>query len=319
MVGSRLLLGAGPRSIALRMIGGYLALSLYADTAFSIQTLNGTYQAANYLDAIWMSAPFLLAAGVLHPSAPKLVAVSSVATPDATVGRLSVLALASLVAPATMMVQYARTGNAQVTVAGAACMILFLLVLTRLAGLVAAQRRAATTDGLTKLRSRSYLEQALRTEAARARRAGEPLSVVLLDIDHFTKVNDTHGHRDGDRVLVEVAKRLQSLARPGDLVARYGGEEFAILLRDTDQARGREIAERIRHGIATAPIAVGDNRLHRVTISLGVAGMAATSARNASDLVLAADRALYAAKDAGRNQVAMAGDLPLPELATAPR
>jgi two-component system cell cycle response regulator len=188
-----------------------------------------------------------------------------------------------------------------------------------LAGLVAAQRRAATTDGLTKLRSRSYLEQALRTEAARARRAGEPLSVVLLDIDHFTKVNDTHGHRDGDRVLVEVAKRLQSLARPGDLVARYGGEEFAILLRDTDQARGREIAERIRHGIATAPIAVGDNRLHRVTISLGVAGMAATSAQNASDLVLAADRALYAAKDAGRNQVAMAGDLPLPELATAPR
>lgn len=319
MVGSRLMLGAGPRSTALRMVGGYLALSLYADTAFSIQSLNGTYQAANYLDGIWMSAAFLFAAGVLHPSAPQLVAASSAATPDATVGRLSVLALASLVAPASMVLQYVRTGNAHVIVAGVACMILFLLVLTRMAGLVAAQRRAAITDGLTGLRSRRYLEQALSTEAARVRRSGDPLSMLLLDIDHFKKVNDTYGHHGGDRVLVEVARRLRSLARPGDLVARYGGEEFAVLLRDTDPARGREIAERIRHGIAAAPIAVGDNRLHRVTISLGVAGMAATSEENVDDLVLAADRALYAAKDAGRNQVAAADDLSQPDLAAAQR
>ncbi len=319
MVGSRLLLGAGPRSAALFMLGGYLALNLYADTAFSIQSLNGTYQTAGHVDGVWMSAAFLLAAAVLHPSAPDLVASSSTATPDATVGRLSVLALASLVAPASMVLQYALTGNAQVIVAGGACMVLFMLVLTRLAGLVAAQRRAAITDGLTGLRSRRYLEQALCTEAARVQRSGDPLSMLLLDIDHFKKVNDTYGHQGGDRVLVEVAQRLRSLARPGDLVARYGGEEFAILLRDTDPARGHEIAERIRHGIAAAPIAVGDNRLHRVTISLGVAGMAATSSGNIDDIVLAADRALYAAKDAGRNRVAAADDPTQPNLAAAHR
>lgn len=309
-VGSRLLLGAGPRSVALGLLGVYLTFSLYADTAYGIQTLNGSYHVANYLDAIWMTAGFLLAAGVLHPSATKLVAESSTSTPDATIGRLSVLALAALLAPASMILQNLRTGGGSNTVvAGVAFMILFLLVLGRMAGLVAAQRRAAITDGLTGLRSRRYLEDTLRVEAARARRSGQQLSMLLLDIDHFKTVNDTFGHHGGDRVLVEVAHRLTGLARPGDLVARYGGEEFAILLPDTGLAQSRQIAERIRYGIAAAPIAVSGSRLHRVTVSVGIAGLP-PSGEGVDGLVIAADRALYAAKNAGRDQVATVDDLP---------
>lgn len=316
VVGARLMLGAGPRSIALRMLGGYMALGLYADVAYSIQTLNGTYQVANHLDGIWMASAFVLAAGMLHPSTPTLVATSSAATPDSTVGRLSILAVAAMIAPVTLLVQETRTGQPHGTVASIVCITLFLLVLARMAGLVSAQRHAAITDGLTGLRSRKFFEQTLHTEAASTRRSGHPLSLLLLDIDHFKNVNDTYGHHGGDRVLVEVAERLRRLARPGDLVARYGGEEFAILLPGTDAVRGREIAERIRHGIATVPIAIGGTRQYRVTISVGVAGMAATS-ENVDDLVLAADRALYTAKNAGRDQVAAADDLPQPDLVVA--
>ncbi len=316
VVGSRLLLGAGPRSIALGSLGVYLALSLYADTTYSIQSLNGTYQVANYLDGIWMGAAFLLAAGMVHPSAPKLVAASSTAVPDATVGRLSILAVAALIAPVTLLVQETRTGLPHGTVAAIVCIVLFLLVLARMAGLVSAQRRAAITDGLTGLRSRRFFEQALHAEAAVARRSGRPLAMLLLDIDHFKSVNDTYGHHGGDRVLVEVAERLRSLARPGDLVARYGGEEFVILLPGAGPADTRQIAERICRGIAAAPIAVGGTRQHRVTVSVGAAGMASTGP-DIDELVLAADRALYTAKNAGRNQVASAGGVLLPEQTAA--
>jgi two-component system cell cycle response regulator len=307
MVGARLLLGAGPRTTSLKMLGGYLVLTLYADTVYSIQTLDGTYHAANYLDALWMGASMLLAAGVLHPSVPQMVAPSSTSTPDATPGRLAVLALAAVVAPATMVAQYVRSGQPHVLMAGVACIVLFLLVLGRMTGLVQAQRHAAITDGLTGLHSRRFFEQNLRAEAARAARSGGDLGLLLLDIDHFKKVNDTYGHNGGDRVLVEVAHRLSRLARPGDLVARYGGEEFAVLLPGADPAQAREIAERVRRGIGGAPIAVAESRLYRVTASVGVAGLAGAG-HECDELVLAADRALYAAKNAGRDRVAVAGD-----------
>ncbi|MEU4424719.1 GGDEF domain-containing protein [Actinoplanes sp. NPDC024001] len=304
MVGARLLLGAGPRSTSLRLIGGYLGLVLVADTIYSIQQINGTYQVANFLDAFWITSGFLLAAGVLHPSAPKLISDSSAATPDATTGRLVVLAVAAMIAPTSMLVQVGLGKNPQVVAAASVCNLLFLLVLVRMTGLVRAQRLAAITDGLTGLRSRRYFEESLGNESARAGRYGLPLSMLLLDIDHFKRVNDTYGHNGGDRVLVEVTHRLQELVRPGDVVARYGGEEFAVLLPNTGPEQAWEIAERIRRGVSAAPIAVTEDRLSRVTVSVGTAGMPAVGSTD--ELVLAADRALYAAKNAGRNQVAAA-------------
>ncbi len=302
-VGARLLLGAGARPVPLRFFGAYLGLVLFADTSYGIQTLDGTYQAGNYLDAFWMSSGFLLAAGILHPALPKMAERSSTSTPDATIGRLSLLAGAAPVAPTSIIVQSARHESPHVLLAAVICNVLFLLVMARMAGLVRAQRNAAITDGLTGLRSRRFFEQALRTETTRAGRTGHPMSMLLLDIDHFKTVNDTYGHDGGDRVLVEVAHRLGRLVRPGDLVARYGGEEFAILLPGADTVQARDIAERVRQGMAAVPIAVNTGRLHQVTVSIGIAPLPPQDA-DAASLVLFADRALYAAKNAGRNQVA---------------
>jgi diguanylate cyclase (GGDEF)-like protein len=305
VVGARLMLGAGPRTASLRMIGAYLALKLITDTTYSVTVLNGTYEGGNYLDAFWMSATFVMTAAVLHPQVRELIAPSSAATPDASPGRLTVLAIAAVVAPTVMIVQYLRGVDPHVLIAGLVCNLLFLLVMGRMTGLVRAQRHAAITDGLTGLRSRRFFEQALQAESVRAAKSGTELSLLLLDIDHFKAVNDTYGHHAGDRVLVEVAHRLRGLVRPGDLVARYGGEEFAVLLPGASPATAREIAERVRRGVGTAPIAIGSDRLHQVTVSVGVSGMPWVCA-DTDELVLAADRALYAAKGAGRDRVACA-------------
>ncbi|MEU8662842.1 GGDEF domain-containing protein [Actinoplanes philippinensis] len=307
VVGARLMLGAGPRTAALRLTGAYLGLVLFTDAFYGYQTQAGTYQAGNFLDALYMSASFAIAAGMLHPSVIKMISASNTATPDATPGRLAVLAIAAITAPTSIVIQHYAGGEEHVVAAAIVCNLLFLLVMLRMAGLVQAQRHAAVTDGLTGLRSRRFFEQALGNQGERSVKNGVPVSVLLLDIDHFKSVNDTYGHNGGDRVLVEVTHRLRELVRPGDVVARYGGEEFAVLLPDTSTEQAGEVAERIRRGVSGAPIAVDESRLHTVTISVGIAGMPA--AGTTDELVLAADRALYAAKNAGRNRVASATDM----------
>jgi len=155
---------------------------------------------------------------------------------------------------------------------------------------------AASTDPLTGLANRRTFDERLRHELVRSGRAGQPLSLVLADIDHFKMVNDTHGHLVGDQVLVEVAARLTELARMGDLVARVGGEEFAWILTETDAGDAIAAAERARVAIRETPFP----EVGSLTISLGVS--TAIERSDADRLVGQADDALYWVKQNGRDQ-----------------
>jgi len=158
-------------------------------------------------------------------------------------------------------------------------------------------------DPLTGLANRRKWAHRLEDEWERSRRHGRPLSVVMADLDHFKRINDEHGHAAGDRVLRAVADVLGNGVRGPDTVARLGGEEFGILLPETDDQEAAAAAERLRRAVAELEIA--DLPGLEVRLSLGVAsvGDAAPRPEAADDLLAAADRALYRAKDQGRNRV----------------
>jgi diguanylate cyclase (GGDEF)-like protein len=163
--------------------------------------------------------------------------------------------------------------------------------------LIAAQERMALTDQLTGLMNRRGMESALGREAARARRAGSPMSVLLCDIDHFKRINDTHGHAAGDSVLRQVGRCLAGAVRASDVVARWGGEEFLILLPDTALEGARTCAEHVRQMVELT-IAVPT----AATISIGSAEIERGELAHAA--VGRADARLYDAKASGRNRVA---------------
>jgi two-component system cell cycle response regulator len=177
----------------------------------------------------------------------------------------------------------------------------------------------ALTDSLTGLYNRRYLMAHLDGLMARGAEAGQGPGLLMLDIDHFKRVNDTHGHAAGDAVLREVANRVARHVRGFDLVARYGGEEFVVVMPDTDLSVASMIAERLRNVVAAKPIALGDGAGEiDVTVSIGIA-----AAREGGDspaaLLQRADKALYSAKAGGRNCVAgsVSDILPMPPLAAA--
>ena len=159
----------------------------------------------------------------------------------------------------------------------------------------------ATQDPLTRLLNRRGLEDALYISFAHASRHGLSTSAIMVDIDHFKKINDSFGHEAGDQVLRQVADTLQRMSRASDVVARTGGEEFLLVLPDTGLDAARHLAERIREAIGEKPLAV-DHQKIPVTISLGVASVAGDVDLEA--LAQAADRAMYLAKRGGRNRVA---------------
>jgi diguanylate cyclase (GGDEF)-like protein len=134
-------------------------------------------------------------------------------------------------------------------------------------------------------------------------RFGQPLSLLFCDIDHFKKVNDTYGHATGDKVLVAVARAIETSARQLDVVGRYGGEEFVMVLPDTQSKGAMVVAERIRASVEGLAFSIGNDHPMRVTISVGVATHGeAWMSGNVGDLLAAADAALYAAKRGGRNR-----------------
>ena len=159
-------------------------------------------------------------------------------------------------------------------------------------GLVRRLDNAAQTDGLTGLWNHAAFWRRLQAEDARARRNASPYTVLMIDVDHFKKLNDTYGHQTGDAVLRRMAEILGNRVRGSDVLAHYGGEEFAVLLPDTAQAQGADVAEKLRRLLAVAGISV----------SIGVADNADQTARP-DEVVGAADAALYDAKLAGRARV----------------
>ena len=168
--------------------------------------------------------------------------------------------------------------------------------------LLAEVQTMATIDWLTNLYNRRHFFRLGEEEIARARRYRHEISVIMIDIDHFKLVNDTHGHSVGDEVLCAIAKRILAGLRQSDIAGRYGGEEFALVLPETDPASAAEIvAERLRDTIASKPIDTAEGPLH-VTISVGVAGVDVAH-ENLLDALTRADSGLYAAKHAGRNRV----------------
>ena len=168
-----------------------------------------------------------------------------------------------------------------------------------------ALKHRATRDWLTGLSNRSEILEILEQEIARARRGGEPFTVLMADLDRFKSVNDTYGHMAGDSVLREVAKRFSLSVRPYDKVARYGGEEFLFILPSCKGDKGMRLGERVRASIETKPIDTPSGFIG-ITLSIGVASSEDIAAQTTDAIISATDAALYRAKDAGRNRVELA-------------
>jgi diguanylate cyclase (GGDEF)-like protein len=173
----------------------------------------------------------------------------------------------------------------------------------------------AQIDGLTGLWNRAYFDRRWADELAGCVRHGRPLSLALMDVDHFKSVNDTYGHPAGDTVLQGLAKILQRECRQEDVACRYGGEEFALIMPDTPPADAANLCERIRHALGETCWPSHPER--RVTVSIGLAGAAIVPDLPASRWIESADQNLYAAKKAGRDRVSAADLGAPPRLAAA--
>ena len=161
--------------------------------------------------------------------------------------------------------------------------------------------RLTTVDGLTQVHNRRYFDEAIERELSRCRRYGRALSLLLIDVDHFKRINDTFGHLAGDAVLKEVASAIQKRIRKEDLLSRYGGEEFAVLTPEIDHKGAQAMGEKVRKVIEKHEFSF-DGEVIPVTISCGVATLG-KKGDEAAALVQRADEKLYEAKESGRNKV----------------
>ena len=292
----------GTRSPALWLLAATMVAIFAGDLLYALHVAGAVSAAAlGASDLLFLVAYVTLGAAALHPSMRALSEIAPDRTERFTTGRLTLLAVASLLAPLVLTVQGLTTpASIDWAAIAVSSVVLFLLVLARMAGLIArvqdqaAQLRAlAHNDALTGIPNRRAWDLELSREMAKAVRSGDPVAVALIDIDHFKRFNDTHGHPAGDRLLKEAAAAWRDQLRTADLLARYGGEEFGVVL--------------VGQSLETA-IAVLD-RMRSVTPNgqSFSAGVALWDGREIPEqLVARADEALYRSKHEGRNRVTAA-------------
>jgi diguanylate cyclase (GGDEF)-like protein len=295
----RLLLAPGLGSWSVRLLTIGTAAMLAADSGFLVLNLSGGYREGHVIDAGWLLWYGLTAAAAWHSSAASHGEEASQVV-DLPPARLALLAVAAVMPPAVLILEGVRQDSFDVLGVGVITAVLLLLVMARMAGLVRQVRtqtatlaRLSDTDQLTGVPNRRAWDRQLTSSVARAQRAGVPLAVALVDMDHFKRVNDTRGHAAGDRLLAAAAAAWAATLRAGDLLARYGGEEFVVLLPGADGEAAFRAAERIR-------LACPDCE----SCSVGIAVM--TPGDSAEDLLRRADAALYQAKRSGRNRTVLA-------------
>lgn len=177
----------------------------------------------------------------------------------------------------------------------------------RIIALEDSRLKMANTDSLTQMWNRKKIMEILEEELNRNHREGKTVGVVMLDIDYFKTINDTHGHATGDKVLIKVASRLKNTLRNYDQIGRYGGDEFLIVLPGLDITNGQRIGERLRKAVCTEKIKA-DAREMTASISVGISVSDILTKKSAAKLVKESDKALYHAKKEGRNQVFVSGE-----------
>ncbi len=169
---------------------------------------------------------------------------------------------------------------------------------------ISSMKDMAIYDTLTRVFNRRHLNQVLEDELRSAFRKKQPLSIIMVDIDHFKAINDRYGHDEGDRALIHIASILKESIRKNDIVARFGGEEFLVMLPRAMMKDAVVIAERIRRSVESTPLSV-DGEEVRLTVSLGVAAVPVIWPESKEELIKCADTALYEAKGKGRNRVCL--------------
>ncbi|GIE85684.1 GGDEF domain-containing protein [Actinoplanes regularis] len=292
----RLLIMPGTRTGSYWLITSALVCVLAADTVFTGLVSVGSQQLSLVADLFWLLTYLLWSAAALHPDMAQLSEPQPAPTASLSRRRLAVLGTASLLAPGVLAQQGASDPTsidwAPITIGA---VLLFLLVIMRM-GLLIRQTLTqadqlatlANRDALTGIANRRRWDVSLPDRLATARRTGQPVTVALLDLDHFKRYNDAHGHPAGDALLQAAASAWQAALRPDDLLARYGGEEFGLILSGTDPDNAALLVEYLRQ-------VTPDGQ----TVSVGVATW--DGRETVQELTGRADAALYSAKAAGRN------------------
>ena len=311
---ARLILMPGGHTSALRLLSASLGATLVADCAYNLGILRDDSQLGwVWADTLWLSSYALLAFACLHPSVHTL-GEPSVSTPNSTRSKLSVLAGAAMLPGVTLLVDGRGDGAVAWQTIGVGVVVLSGLVLARMALMLRhVQTQAADiaavarVDSLTGAPNRRTWDHELARACAEAHERTEPLSVAMIDLDHFKRYNDEHGHQSGDRLLRETVTAWNRDLDPEHLLARYGGEEFAMLLPGLHPTDAQTVVERLRTRMPAGQ-----------TFSAGVAAWHPGTEPSAA--LASADRAMYRAKRAGRDLVLVADEpTPSPHAAPTPR